>query len=37
MQNYLELMPDAADAKSARDQIDLWQLKAKEQSHAGTK
>jgi tetratricopeptide (TPR) repeat protein len=28
MQNYLELMPDAADAKSARDQIDLWKYKA---------
>jgi hypothetical protein len=28
MQNYLELMPDASDAKSARDQIDLWKYKA---------
>jgi hypothetical protein len=28
MQNYLELMPDAADAQSARDQIDLWKFKA---------
>jgi hypothetical protein len=28
MQNYLELMPDAADAQSARDQIDLWKYKA---------
>jgi len=28
MQNYLELLPDAADAKSARDQIDLWNYKA---------
>ncbi len=28
MQNYLELMPDAADAQSARDQIDLWRYKA---------
>jgi hypothetical protein len=28
MQNYLELLPDAADAKSARDQIDLWKYKA---------
>jgi hypothetical protein len=28
MQNYLELLPDAPDAKSARDQIDLWKYKA---------
>jgi tetratricopeptide (TPR) repeat protein len=28
MQNYLELLPDAADAQSARDQIDLWKYKA---------
>ena len=28
MQNYLELMPNAADAQSARDQIDLWKYKA---------
>jgi hypothetical protein len=28
MQNYLELLPDAPDAKSARDQIDLWKFKA---------
>lgn len=34
MQNYLELLPDAPDAKSARDQIDLWKYKAG-QSPAG--
>jgi tetratricopeptide (TPR) repeat protein len=34
MQNYLELLPNAADAQSARDQIDLWQLKAKEHKPA---
>ena len=28
MQNYLELLPDAPDAQSARDQIDLWKYKA---------
>jgi tetratricopeptide (TPR) repeat protein len=28
MQNYLELLPDASDAQSARDQIDLWKYKA---------
>jgi hypothetical protein len=28
MQNYLELLPNAPDAKSARDQIDLWKYKA---------
>jgi tetratricopeptide (TPR) repeat protein len=28
MRNYLELMPDAPDAQSARDQIDLWKFKA---------
>ena len=37
MQNYLELLPNAPDAQSARDQLDLWQLKAKEQMHAGAK
>lgn len=31
MQNYLELMPDAADAQSARDQMDLWRFKAGQQ------
>jgi hypothetical protein len=36
MQNYLELLPNAADAQSARDQIDLWKFKAG-QSPAGTK
>jgi tetratricopeptide (TPR) repeat protein len=30
MRAYLELVPDAADAQSARDQIDLWQFKAKQ-------
>jgi len=28
MQNYLELLPNATDAQSARDKIDLWKLKA---------
>ena len=28
MQNYLELLPDAPDAKAAHDQIDLWKYKA---------
>jgi tetratricopeptide (TPR) repeat protein len=28
MQNYLELLPNAPDAQSARDQIDLWKYKA---------
>jgi len=30
MQAYLELAPDASDAQSARDQIAIWQFKAKE-------
>jgi hypothetical protein len=30
MQSYLELVPDAADAQSARDQIAIWQYKAKQ-------
>jgi tetratricopeptide (TPR) repeat protein len=29
MQAYLELVPDAPDAQSARDQIAIWQYKAK--------
>jgi len=37
MQSYLELVPNAADAQSARDQIDLWQLKAKEHKPAASK
>jgi tetratricopeptide (TPR) repeat protein len=37
MQNYLELLPNAADAQAARDQIDLWQFKAGQQQPAGTK
>ena len=28
MQNYLELLPNATDAQSAREQIDLWKYKA---------
>jgi hypothetical protein len=32
MQNYLELDPGAQDAQSAREQIDLWRFKAKENS-----
>jgi hypothetical protein len=31
MQSYLELVPDATDAQSARDQIDLWRYKAGQQ------
>jgi len=30
MQAYLELVPDAADAQAARDQIAIWQYKAKQ-------
>jgi len=37
MQNYLELLPDAPDAKSARDQIDLWKYKADQQMRTDTK
>jgi tetratricopeptide (TPR) repeat protein len=32
MQAYLELVPDAKDAQSARDQIAIWQYKAKQSS-----
>jgi hypothetical protein len=37
MQSYLELVPNATDAQSARDQLDLWQLKAKERTPAQSK
>ena len=37
MQAYLELLPNAPDAQAARDQIDLWQLKAKEPKPAAVK
>ncbi len=30
MQNYLELVPDAPDAQAARDQMEMWKVKAKE-------
>ena len=30
MQCYLELLPNAPDAQAARDQIGMWQIKAKE-------
>ena len=30
MQNYLELVPDAKDAQSARDQLEIWKMKARE-------
>jgi hypothetical protein len=30
MQNYLELVPDAKDAQSARDQLEIWKMKAQE-------
>jgi len=31
MQEYLELVPDAKDAQSARDQIAIWQYKTKQE------
>jgi regulator of sirC expression with transglutaminase-like and TPR domain len=31
MERYLELLPNAPDAQTARDQIAMWQIKAKEQ------
>jgi hypothetical protein len=37
MQAYLELMPSATDAQSARDQLDLWKLKSKERTPAQSK
>jgi len=37
MKSYLELTPNAADAQAARDQLDLWQLKAKEHKPAVAK
>jgi hypothetical protein len=37
MQSYLELLPNAPDAQAARDQLDLWQLKSKEQKPAASK
>ena len=37
MQSYLELVPNAPDAQAAHDQLDLWQLKAKEQKPAASK
>jgi tetratricopeptide (TPR) repeat protein len=37
MKSYLELLPNAPDAQSARDQLDLWQLKAKEHKPAESK
>jgi tetratricopeptide (TPR) repeat protein len=37
MQSYLELTPNAADAQAAHDQLDLWQLKAKEHKPATSK
>jgi tetratricopeptide (TPR) repeat protein len=30
MQHYLELAPDAKDAQSARDQLEIWKIKAQE-------
>jgi regulator of sirC expression with transglutaminase-like and TPR domain len=30
MQNYLMLAPDAPDASQARDQLEMWKIKAKE-------
>ena len=37
MQSYLELVPNAPDAQSARDQITIWQHKAGQQKPAGAK
>lgn len=37
MKSYLELLPNAPDAQAAHDQLDLWQLKAKEQKPAPSK
>ena len=37
MKSYLELTPNAPDAQAAHDQIDLWQLKAKERKPAASK
>lgn len=34
MQSYLELVPDAADAQAARDQIAIWQFKASQPAPA---
>jgi len=28
MQNYLELVPDAKDAQTARDQMEMWKIRA---------
>jgi len=30
MQNYLELVPNAKDAQAARDQMEMWKVKAQE-------
>jgi hypothetical protein len=30
MQNYLLLVPEAPDARSARDQLEMWKIKAEE-------
>ena len=32
MENYLLLTPDAADAQAARDQLEMWKIKAKEKN-----
>ena len=37
MQSYLELVPDAPDAKAARDQIVIWQDKAGQHRSTGDK
>jgi hypothetical protein len=37
MQTYLELLPNAPDAQSARDQLTIWQHKASQQMPAGAK
>ena len=37
MQSYLELVPNAADAQAAHDQLTIWQHKAGQQNPAGVK
>ena len=32
MENYLLLTPDAADAQAARDQLEMWKIKANEKN-----
>ena len=32
MQNYLLLVPDASDARAARDRLEMWKIKAQEKN-----